>query len=212
MLASVKGRWWTTLTVLAVLAFALAAWTGGALRANPSSEAGAVVAPSSASAGAATARAVVELSSAVAPASPVAQARRVPACAATAVSACFVPPAPYSTVSQDFGFTTWYGAPGLWTALSPGADGTAVMFGLQQKLAYRSTSFALKEELQPNIAVTATNVTTGEVAAVTAPTNGWVRVDQPFMLVGVQFPGAGCWRVEAQYKGEALAFVVNVLD
>jgi hypothetical protein len=85
------------------------------------------------------------------------------------------------------------------------------MIGLQQMTAWRSTGFVLKQELVPDIVVTATSLDTGELAAVSAPTNGWVHQDQPFMLVGIEFPDAGCWQVSAEYRGQSLSYIVNVV-
>jgi hypothetical protein len=40
--------------------------------------------------------------------------------------------------------------------------------------------------------------------------DGWVHPDQPFMVVGINFPTLGCWEVTGRYRHQELTFVVWV--
>lgn len=50
-------------------------------------------------------------------------------------------------------------------------------------------------------------------AKVSEPTNaGVIDSDDWYMLVGIDFPYEGCWKVTSRYLGQELSFVVRTVD
>jgi hypothetical protein len=129
----------------------------------------------------------------------------------------YVPPSPYpQTPSGD---TFWFGSDHLWANLP--ADGT--WKGLQhykpsdptfrQKLFLWRQFYDVHTEPQPELAVTGRRLDSyAPPLLADRTTNGWAQRDQPFMLVGINFPTLGCWEIKAHYTGhyadDELTFVV----
>jgi hypothetical protein len=40
--------------------------------------------------------------------------------------------------------------------------------------------------------------------------NGWQQEDQPFMVVGINLPTLGCWKITARYQDAQVSYVVWV--
>lgn len=99
----------------------------------------------------------------------------------------------------------WYGSEELWTALSVDGEHSP------RKSAWWSVNFpgGIVEE-QPEVSVTWTRLDTdppvvidngGEATNAYTPEEGW------FMIAGIDPGEAGCWEVEASYKGATLSYV-----
>lgn len=128
----------------------------------------------------------------------------------------FVLPAPYSSAKID-SHSFWFGTEKLWTFLP--ANGT--WRGLshytpddptfRQKLFWWRQGYDVRKEPQPKLTIT------GRRLDASAPplladraNNGWVQPDQPFMVVGINFPTLGCWEIKGRYQEDELTFVVWV--
>jgi hypothetical protein len=99
----------------------------------------------------------------------------------------------------------WYGTPQLWTRLH--RDGT---FGRRDKMVWWSAGYRGNIEQRPNLVVTIDRIKSGVTTVVDAgPTNAHFD-DAWSMLTMFEFPEAGCWQVTGIYRGNRLAFVVDV--
>ena len=86
----------------------------------------------------------------------------------------------------------WYGTDDLWTGLP--LDG--VWNSLNQKVFWWSVNYSVNAEPIPALAVTGTRLDGQSTQAqVDTPTNANGQ-----MLVGVDFPTGGCWKVTGQYQ------------
>jgi hypothetical protein len=125
----------------------------------------------------------------------------------------FIPPVPYDSLGFKGYF--WFGSNSLWTSLPQ--DG--VWFGLPhnpegytQKVFWWRDGYVWNEEPEPNLIVT------GERLDAEAPplnvsraTNAYASDIGSAMLVGVDFPTFGCWKITGKYNDQTeLSFVVRV--
>ena len=113
--------------------------------------------------------------------------------------------------------SVWYGTPELWTmlnhegeswdALPVAADGT-----LTQKTFWWREGFNQIDSPQQDITVTLDDL--GGLAPGVEFGNqgtGGFRPDiGHFMLVGIDIPGPGCWRITAEHRGVSLSYVAWV--
>ena len=143
-------------------------------------------------------------------------------------------PCPRTIVSSDAlgspfsSSALWYGSESLAAALPP--DGfwptTAPGARIAVKSLWRSAAFRLGTE--SSLKVEIENLRGGPATArVTPTTNAYLGelselseaerqaiLDEPRgwrMLVGIDFPDPGCWRVNGEYLGQKLTFVVETL-
>jgi hypothetical protein len=125
----------------------------------------------------------------------------------------FTPPAPYDTLGFKGYF--WFGSNSLWTSLPQ--DG--VWFGLPnnpegytQKVFWWREGYVWNEEREPNLVVTGERLdTSAPPLAGSKATNAYAGDIGSAMLVGVDFPTPGCWKITGRYNDEAeLSFVVWV--
>ena len=130
----------------------------------------------------------------------------------------FAPPSPWPA-THPFDRYFWYGSEALWTELNtdgvwselPYDEGT----GYGQKAVWWRVGYDYKTEPLPALTVTARRLdgdphAPAETARVSAATNGYHPDFNSFMLVGMDFPSAGCWEISADYHGDRLTFVVRV--
>jgi hypothetical protein len=124
----------------------------------------------------------------------------------------FVPPSPYDALGLEGNF--WYGSNSLWTAVRQ----DVIWYGLPhnpsgytQKVFWWREGYVWTEEPEPDLIVT------GERLDAPAPplnvskaTNANADDIGSAMLVGVDFPTLGCWKITGQYKNTELSFVVWV--
>lgn len=68
--------------------------------------------------------------------------------------------------------------------------------------------------MEKNLSVTIDSVTDQEVDAVVKDVTNAQSMDGgvPSILVGIDFPSAGCWRITATYLGQPLVFIVETVD
>ena len=220
------------IAVAIVLALALAtavALVGAGPLQSPRSMAGAV--PPSAGptprAVAATPRAAVP-TPLIAPSSrpgPTAVARAPTAssapCHVTRPEPAFIPPGPYIPegrfVATPPGYyeSVWYGSARLWTMLDRDGEvwGPWVRLdaGLPQKTFWWSADWVPQDELQPAITVTGRRLDANGSFVGGPGTNATADFGTA-MLVGIDIPTYGCWRITARYRGASLSYVVSVVD
>jgi hypothetical protein len=83
--------------------------------------------------------------------------------------------------------------------------------GYTQKLFWWSEFFSLKNEPEPDLMVFGKRLDEEAPALkVSKATNASAADIGSAMLVGVDFPTAGCWEITGQYKNSELSFVVWV--
>ncbi|HEX6270276.1 MAG TPA: hypothetical protein VFZ43_08585 [Anaerolineales bacterium] len=124
----------------------------------------------------------------------------------------FMPPSPYSDLAFKGHF--WYGSDSLWTAVPQSGIWSDLPHnpeGYTQKIFWWSELFSLKDELEPALVVFGERLD-GEAPALKASkaTNASAGDIGDAMLVGVDFPTAGCWKITGQYKKSEFSFVVWV--
>lgn len=129
----------------------------------------------------------------------------------TAEASSFKAPEPYSLSAPWEGFF-WHGTEGLWTALRN--DGIwrglpKTSDGYTQKIMWWSSSYSLKDELEPALLVSGRRLD-GDASALRfyGATNAFADDIGEAMLTGVEFPTLGCWEVRGGYKKTELTFVV----
>ena len=124
----------------------------------------------------------------------------------------FTPPSPYSDLGFEGGF--WYGSHSLWTAVPK----NGVWFGLPhnpegytQKVFWWREGYVWTEEPEPALTVTGERLDApAPPLIVSKATNAYAGDIGSAMLVGVDFPTLGCWKITGQYQNSALSFVVWV--
>jgi hypothetical protein len=124
----------------------------------------------------------------------------------------FAPPAPYDSMGYEGEF--WYGSNSLWTAVRQ--DGIWYWLphnpeGYTQKVFWWRDGYVWTEEPQPALTVS------GERLDAPAPplhvseaTNASASDIGSAMLVGVDMPTLGCWKITGRYGEAELSFVVWV--
>jgi plastocyanin len=116
------------------------------------------------------------------------------------------PPASYDEV--------WYGTRHLWTMLPPaGQVWTAGSLphegnGIFQKMFWWSADWKLESELMPAISVSGVRLDGGGGTFGVAGGTNAIADFGTAMLVGVEFPFAGCWQVTAKYRDASLTYVL----
>jgi hypothetical protein len=124
----------------------------------------------------------------------------------------FIPPAPYDSLGFEGEF--WYGSDSLWTAVRQNGIWEALPHnpgGYTQKVFWWRDGYVWTEEPQPELIVT------GERLDASAPpliasraTNAFASDIGSAMLVGVDLPTLGCWKVTGKYADAEVSFVVWV--
>jgi len=125
----------------------------------------------------------------------------------------FTPPSPYSSLGFEGQF--WYGSNSLWTAIPQ----NGIWFGLPknpegytQKVFWWREGYVWNEEPEPALTVTGERVDApAQPLIVSKATNAYASDIGSAMLVGVDFPTLGCWKITGQYGDAELSFVVWVV-
>ena len=108
---------------------------------------------------------------------------------------------------------SWYGSEALAVALPPeGKWGvTAPTARIAVKLFLWSYGF--EPGMEKHLSVVIESMTDREVDAVVKGISNARPIDGEYsaMLVGIDFPSAGCWRITAEYLGQTLKFVVETV-
>lgn len=133
------------------------------------------------------------------------------ACAVTRPDPPFAAPSPYPASAPDDD-AAWYGSPQLWTMLA--LEGAVwELPQLVEKTWWWSAAWDSGREPEPPITVSGTRLdgpgtfTAGPGTNATSPDLGGEA-----MLVGVEFPSAGCWQVTAEYREATLSIVVLIVN
>jgi len=124
----------------------------------------------------------------------------------------FTPPAPYDSMGFEGEF--WYGSDSLWTAVRENGTWEALPHnpeGYTQKVFWWRDGYVWTEEPEPALTVT------GERLDASAPplhaskaTNASASDIGSAMLVGVEMPTLGCWKITGKYGDAEVSFVVWV--
>jgi hypothetical protein len=124
----------------------------------------------------------------------------------------FIPPSPYNSMGYPDEF--WYGSDSLWTAVRQNGIWEALPLnseGYTQKVFWWRDGYVWTEEPEPDLIVT------GERLDALAPpliaskaTNAYASDIGSAMLVGVDLPTLGCWKITGTYEEAELSFVVWV--
>ncbi|HUE98657.1 MAG TPA: hypothetical protein VMN99_05345 [Anaerolineales bacterium] len=122
----------------------------------------------------------------------------------------FTPPSPYS----DLGFKGdfWYGSNSLWTAVPQSGVWAGLPHnpeGYTQKVFWWRDGYVWNEE--PDLVVTGERLDTpAPPLIVSEATNAYASDIGSAMLVGVDFPTLGCWKITGKYADAELSFVILV--
>jgi hypothetical protein len=124
----------------------------------------------------------------------------------------FVPPSPYDQLGFDGDF--WHGSNSLWTAVPLDGTWRGLPYnpdGYTQKVFWWRDGYSISEEPAPPLAVTAERLD-GKAPSVTGSraTNASAGDIGSAMLVGVDFPTPGCWKITGKSGEVELSFVVWV--
>jgi hypothetical protein len=124
----------------------------------------------------------------------------------------FTPPSPYDSMGFEGEF--WYGSNSLWTAVRQNGIWEALPHnpgGYTQKVFWWREGYVWNEEPEPTLIVT------GERLDASAPpliaskaTNASAADIGSAMLVAVDLPTLGCWKITGNYADAELSFVVWV--
>ena len=124
----------------------------------------------------------------------------------------FVPPPSYDHPGFDGEF--WYGSESLWTAVRRNGTWDGLPHnssGYTQKVFWWREGYDREAEPEPLLIVTAERIGAkaprGESSDATNASAGDIGTA---MLVGVNLPTPGCWKITGKYKDEELSFVVWV--
>ena len=132
-----------------------------------------------------------------------------PDCPVTIPTAGFAPPAPYPAQPAGGFEGLWFGAAGLWTALPP--NGRRWGPNTSDKTFWWSGEFDASLEPNPAIVVTARRLDAPGSAAAQEATHAFIpRLAGAAMLVGLELPTPGCWRLRAEYRGYSLEYVIEI--
>ena len=124
------------------------------------------------------------------------------------------PPAPHKP--PDYYKSNWFGTADLWTMLRRGGDVWQGLprtpDGLTQKTFWWSANWPYRTENEPDITVVGRRLDgPGEFKAGHPGTNAGADFGIA-MLVGIDVPTTGCWRLTGEYRGTELGYVVLVED
>ena len=139
------------------------------------------------------------------------------ACVPTKPSQPFVPPAGYPSVPPDSLGFAWFGSADLWTMLNvDGETWTASGLphekaGLAQKTFWWSSRWSPDAEPTPAITVSGQRLD-GDGSFTNGPGTNASADFGTAMLVGIDVPGPGCWRLTATYRDSSLSYTVLIED
>lgn len=142
--------------------------------------------------------------------------RQIPdSCPVTLASTPFTPPDSYRRPEAWGNSAVWYGTSKLWTHLPAGGHWRttprflpAAVF--REKLFWWREGYDPRREPRPKLIVTAEQLDrAGTRFRVDNATNA-IRADVPAMLVLIDVPRAGCWKITGRYAETELSYVVWV--
>jgi hypothetical protein len=126
----------------------------------------------------------------------------------------FTAPAPYSS-DAPWSNQFWYGTQFLWTALPIDGIWSSLPHnpeGYTQKVFWWREGYVWTEEPEPDLLVTGERLDASVPPLIASKaTNAYASDIGSAMLVGVDFPALGCWKITGKYKDAELSFVVWVV-
>ena len=126
--------------------------------------------------------------------------------------AAFIPPAPYDSLGFDGEF--WYGSSSLWTAVRRNGIWEALPHnpqGYTQKVFWWRDGYVWDKEPQPELIVSGERLDAAAPPLIASKaTNAYAGDIGSAMLVGVDLPTLGCWKITGKYSDSELSFVVWV--
>ena len=124
----------------------------------------------------------------------------------------FVPPAPYDSLGFEGYF--WFGSSSLWTSIPQDSMWLGLPKnpgGYTQKIFWWRDGYVWNEEPEPDLIVTGERLDAdAPLLVASTATNAYAGDIGSAMLVGVDFPTAGCWKITGKYQDAELSFVVRV--
>ena len=124
----------------------------------------------------------------------------------------FEPPAPYASLGYEGEF--WYGTDSLWTAVREDGIWEALPHnpeGYTQKVFWWRDGYVWTEEPEPELFVTAERLDApAPPVRASKATNAYADDIGSAMLVGIDLPTLGCWKITGKYADAELSFVVWV--
>ncbi len=124
----------------------------------------------------------------------------------------FVPAPPAAPVPPASYEADWFGSDALWAMLDRDGDAWRIgASGLTQKTFWWSAAWSPGDEPNPAITVSGARLDGDGTLRAGPGTNAGADFGAA-MLVGVEFPAPGCWRLTAEYRDAALSYVVLVTD
>lgn len=125
----------------------------------------------------------------------------------------FTPPAPYDSLNS-FVDHFWFGSSSLWTIIPTNGTWNALPHnpeGYTQKILWWRDGYVWDQEPEPNLIVTGTRLDeSAPPLNVSKATNAFASDIGSAMMVGVDFPALGCWKITGNYNGNELSFVIWV--
>jgi hypothetical protein len=116
----------------------------------------------------------------------------------------FQPPSPYSPA--PFGEHTFlFGSDDLWVSLPK-----QPWRGLRHKIFWWRPGFDGAKEPRPGLTLTMRPVNGNVTTSVDRPATNAQFGGEWSMLIGVDFPTAGCWEIKGSYGGHSVTFVASV--
>lgn len=124
----------------------------------------------------------------------------------------FIPPSPYDALGFEGDF--WYGSNSLWTAVREDGIWEGLPHnpsGYTEKVFWWREGYVWTEEPEPDLIVTGERLDAPAPALIASKgTNAYASDIGSAMLVGVDFPTLGCWKITGKYADAELSFVVWV--
>ncbi|MEP7137093.1 MAG: hypothetical protein ABI904_19365 [Chloroflexota bacterium] len=135
-------------------------------------------------------------------------------CPVTALQVpAFVPPAPYDGLNS-FKDHFWFGSSFLWTNIPINGTWNALPHnpeGYTQKVLWWRDGYLWDQEPEPNLIVTGERLDESAPPLNVSHANGAYASDiGSAMMVGVDFPTLGCWKITGKYQDAELSFVIWV--
>ena len=124
----------------------------------------------------------------------------------------FIPPVPYDKLGVKGYF--WYGSTTLWTAIPTDAVWYSLPHnpkGYTQKVVWWRDGYVWDKEPEPKLIVSGERLDAKAPPLNVSIANGVYASDiGSAMMVGVDIPTPGCWKITGKYKDAELSFVVWV--
>jgi hypothetical protein len=131
----------------------------------------------------------------------------------TADQASFTPPESYRRPEAWGNSMRWYGTSLLWTKLPPDGRWQTTQDFLpktvfREKLFWWREGYDPRTEPVPKLTVTAERLDSPRRKFNVGGVTNAIRADIPAMLVLIELPSPGCWRITGKYAESQLSYVV----